>query len=224
MAARTKKARPGMRLELGDSLLAAARVADTRLVTDSLGRFEQVHRRYAGAQRKVLTAHAAIRTARARLAKLQAARAHAVEVLARALAVDGHDRKRAFATFGAPPPSAIGRMAVSDGNDAIERLVTAVLRGERVGRHSVVAAHSALASARAVARELDAVAKLEDAARAARTTRDAIGRRWDVACRGLRSKAIAAQDDGAPELHPTLFPPRRRRRKSNVPGDSASAP
>jgi hypothetical protein len=67
MADRTKKARPGMRLQLGASVLAAARALDTRLVKDGLGRFEQAHRDYVDAQRKVDAAQSAQDTARAQI-------------------------------------------------------------------------------------------------------------------------------------------------------------
>jgi hypothetical protein len=101
-------------------------------------------------------------------------------------------------------------MAVADGVEAIGRLVAAVLRRERVGKDTVQAAQSALAAARAVEESVAAVAKREDRERDVRATRDAIGRRWDLALRAFRSRARAAADDGAPQLYPTLFPPVRR--------------
>lgn len=44
MAVRLKKASSGTRLQLGASVLAAARAVDTHLVKDRLRHFEQVHR------------------------------------------------------------------------------------------------------------------------------------------------------------------------------------
>jgi hypothetical protein len=139
MAARTKKARPGTRLKLGASVLAAARAVDTRPVRESLRRFEQAHRRYVEAQRKVDAAQSALDGAK------------------------GNPRKNPFKAFGAPSPSTIGRLAAADGVQAIERLVAAVVHRHGAAENGVEGAQSALGAARAVARALEAVAKRQTA-------------------------------------------------------------
>ena len=223
MVARHKKARPGMRLKLGASVLAAARAVDTRTVRKGLRRFEQAHRSYVDAQRKVDAAQAALDAAWARVLKLRAVQNDAVETLARALCVNGYPRKNPFIPFGAPSPSTIGRLASADGAEAVARLVAAVLRRRGVSKETVQAAQSALAAARAVEQALGSIATLEDGVRGARTTRDALGRLWDLANKALRSRARAAADDGAPDLYATLFPPvRRKRRKRDVSDEPSS--
>jgi hypothetical protein len=199
-----------MRLKLGVSVLAAARVLDTRLVKDRLRLFEQAHHDYVEAQRRVDAAQSAVDAARVRVLRLHAVQDHAVEDLARALTMDGYRRKNPFTRFGAASPSAIGRLAVADGVDTIELLVDAVLRTKGVSQRTLQAAQSALDAARAVAQALDAVAKLGNGSRDARTRRDAIGRRWDGSLMALRRRARAAGDEGAPDLYATLFPPVRR--------------
>jgi hypothetical protein len=212
-----------MKLKLGASVLAAARALDTHLVKDGLARFQQAHRDYVDAQRKVDAAQSALDAARAQVLKLHAVQDHAVETLARSLSADGYPRKNPFTGFAAPSPSTIARMAVADGVEAIGRLVAAVLRRERLGEDTLQAAQSALAAARAVEEAVAAVAKREDRERDVRTTRDAIGRRWDLALRAFRSRARAAADDGAPHLYPTLFPPVRRAARKMVDAEPAAS-
>lgn len=213
MAARTKKARPGMRLERGASVLVAAAAVDTRLVQGGVRRLEEAHRAYVDAQQRVDAAEADLDAARVRVRELRAVQADALEALACALVGDGHHRKNPFTAFGAPSPFTIGRLAVPNGVTAVARLVEAVQRRNDASPRSVHAARAALAAARAVEQALTSIAGLEDAARAARVTRDALGVSWDAALAALQSKARAAADDGAPDLYATLFPPTRRRRR-----------
>src|SRR5689334_1476130 len=63
---RGRNIRPGLRLRMGDSLLTAAAVVDTSLVSRSLGRFRREHGRYVAAQRKVAAVERDLGVARAR--------------------------------------------------------------------------------------------------------------------------------------------------------------
>lgn len=212
MAIRRKKARPGARLQFGASLLAAARAVDTTTVSDRLRRFRDAHRSYVAAQRKVTAAHAALQAGQRRVATLRARRNDAVESLARALVMAGHPIRTPFRAFGAPPPSRIERLATATAAKAITRLVSAVLRRKPDGPAIAAAARAALGAVRALDDGLVAVARLEHALQMKCITRDAVGTTWNAAVRALRSGAIMAQDDGAPHLHPTLFPPARPRK------------
>jgi len=123
MALRLRKSGPGMRLQLGSSLLAAAREVDTRLVKDRLQRFADAHRSYASAERKVDAAESAFAAALARVEKLDAVQDHRLEELAVALTTDGQPRKNPFAAFGADAPSAIANAQCGKEADEIQRLV-----------------------------------------------------------------------------------------------------
>ena len=57
------------------------------------------------------------------------------------------------------------------------------------------------------------VQNLQAGIRDARRMRDAIARGWGSAFAALRHEARAAADEGAPELHATLFPPPPRATK-----------
>src|SRR5207237_841858 len=111
MATRVKtnnpKNSPGMRLQLGASILSAARGVDTRLVKIRLGRFERTHGNYVTAQRKVDVAESQLRAAQARLAEYDAVQDDAVEALACALVADGQPRETPFEVIGAPLDGAL---------------------------------------------------------------------------------------------------------------------
>src|SRR5258705_499689 len=205
MAVRLTKPRTGMRLQQGASLLSAAREVDTRLVKARLQRFEQVHKSYTGAQRKVDAAESELEATLAGIEKLDAVQDHAVETLACALANGGQPRKNPFAAFGAPSPSKIARLPFAEEVDGVPRLVAAILRSKGVSTETNQAAQAADKAACAVEEALAPIAKLEKTVAAARRTRDAIAKVWEAALAALRRGARAAADDGAPDLYPTLF-------------------
>lgn len=222
MAARMKKTSPGTRLQLGASVLAAARAVDTRLVKDRLRRFEQAHRSYVNAQRKVDAAESQMRAAQARLAELDAVQDDAVEMLARALVADDQPRGNPFDAFGAPAPGTLIRLAFAEEAEAVHQLVAAVLRSKGVSEATTRAAEGADKAARAVEQALAPVAKLQDSVRDARRTRDAVGQAWESALAALRRGTRAAADEGAPDLHATLFPPvARTATKTQTPQEAA---
>lgn len=205
MATRIKS--PGTRLQLGASVLAAARVVDTTPVQSRLRRFEQVHRSYTTAQRKVDAAEAELRAGQARLAERDAVQDQAVETLACALATGGRSRVNPFDAFGAPAPGTLVRRPVAEEAAIIHQLVAAVLRSKDLNPSTKAAAETAEQAACVVEQAIVAVGKLQDAVRAARRSCDAIGQTWETAFAALRHGARAAADDGAPFLHATLFPP-----------------
>jgi len=191
-------------------VLAAARVADTRSVKERLARFAREHRRYVAAQRNVTAIARQLRAARARLSASDAAQDDALEALARELVADGHRRRNPFAAFGAPSPSKLARLPFAAGVEAVHRLVGAIERTTAISATTSQAARAADAAARAVEQAMVRVEQVEARVRAARQTRDAIGRAWHTAYAALRRGSRAASDEGAPELHAMLFQPPRR--------------
>ena len=155
---------------------------------------------------------------------------NAVEALARALVGDGHRRRRPFTAFGAPSPSTLARLPLADEASAVHQLVRAIELTTPIGKRTSQAARGADRAARAVARAMIRVEKAEARVRAARRTRDAVGRSWHTAYAALGHVARAARHEGAPELHAVLFPPashvaaKRKRRVVAPPGVSRQAP
>jgi hypothetical protein len=206
MARRITKGSPGMRLQLGASVLSAARAVDTSLVKDRLARFERVHRTYVTAQRRVDAAETALRAAQARLAECDAIQDEAVEILARALVADGQPRGNPFDTFGAPAPGTLMRLPFTEETEAVHRLVAAIQRSKGASPATLEAAQAGDKAAAAVAQAMAPVEKLQEGVRDARRTRDAVAQGWESALAALRRGARAAADEGAPDLYPTLFP------------------
>ena len=206
MATRTRGTSPGMRLQLGASVLSAARAIDTKLVKARLERFERAHRSYVGAQKKVDAAEEQLREVQKKLAECDAVQDDAVIALARSLISDGQPYKNAFDAFGSPAPGTITRMPSAEAAEAVHALVATVRRAKGVSEATLEAAKVADKAASVVEQALVPVAKLQENVRNARRTRDAVGRGWDTALAGLQRGAKAAVDEGEPELYPTLFP------------------
>ncbi len=206
MNGQMQKGSPGMRLQLGASVLSAARAVDTRLVRARLGRFERQHRRYVEAQRKVDTAESRLRAAQARIAKLDELQDEAVEALACELAHEGHPRKKPFEAFGATTPAAIAHLPFAESATAVHELVANVQRGKTVSKETLQAAVAADKTARAVEQAIGPIAKLQDNVRHARRMRDALAEGWESALAALRRGARSAADEGEPDLYPALFP------------------
>jgi hypothetical protein len=206
MTRRTNFGSPGVRLQLGASVLSAARAVDTSLVKDRLGRFERVHRTYVNAQKKVDAAEAALRAAQARLAEVDTIQDEAVETVARALVADGQPRGNPFDAFGAPAPGTLTRLPFGEEAEAVHRLVAAIQRSKGTSPATLEAAQAADKAATAVEEALAPITKLQDGVRDARRARDAVGQGWESALAALRRGARAAADEGAPDLYPTLFP------------------
>ena len=207
MTVRLKKTSAGTRLQIGASVLAAARAVDTSAVKARLRRFEQTHRSYVNAQKKVDAAESQLQALQVRLAELDAVQDEAVETLARALVTDGQPRGNPFDAFGAPAPSTLKRMPFPEAAVAVHQLVATVLRAKGGSEATTQAAQAAEKAAQTLEGALAPVAKLEDSVRDARRMRDAVGQTWESALAALRRGARAAADDGAPDLYPTLFPP-----------------
>ena len=222
MARSKRKNGSGTRLQIGAGVLSAARAIDTRLVKGRLGRFERAHRAYVAAQRKVDAAESQLRSAQARLAECDAVQDEAVETLARALVADGQPRGNPFEASGAPAPGTLTRLVFAEEAEAVHALVAAVQRSKGVSKATLQAAQTADKAARVVVQALAPVAKLQDTARDARRTRDAVAQGWESTLAALKRGVRAAADEGAPDLYPTLFPPVIRAiTKSKTPKEQA---
>ena len=221
MARKLQGTSPGMRLQLGASVLAAARAVDTRLVEARLATFDRAHRSYASAHRAVDAAESQLRAAQARLAECDVIQDEAVETLARALVGDGKPRANPFQPCGAPAPSALTRLLFAEAAQAVHQLVAAVQRGKGASPVTLEAAKAAAEAARTVEEACAPTASLQDTVRDARRMRDAVAQ--ESALAALRRGCRAAADDGAPDLYATLFPPVVRTRPKKPAEEPPSA-
>jgi hypothetical protein len=206
MAARTKKTSPGTRLLIGASVLDTARTIDTRLVRERLQRFEQAHRSYVSAQRRVDAAASQIEALQARLAQLETVGDDAIEQHACELTADHQPRKTPFEAYGGPPPGTLIHLPCAQKTAAVHHIV-AVLRS----KGATEAVTRAADAADKVATDMDAASlsltKLQESARKARRLRDGVGQTWEATLAALRRDAQAAAEEGAPDLFTALFPP-----------------
>lgn len=210
MGLRTRVSSPGLRMQMGASVLAAARAVDTTHVAAKLAAFESAHREYTAAQAVVDAGEAELRTAQQRLAERGAIHDDAIEALAVARASAGQ-RTNPFDAFGAPAPRTLMRLPIDEEVREARRLVAAVLRAKDTEKGAHGAAKAVDKAARAIEQALVPIAKLQDSVRDARRTRDAVGQGWESALAALKRGARSAADDGAPNLYATLFPAKKVR-------------
>jgi hypothetical protein len=154
---------PGTRLELGASVLAAARVVDTKLVDDRLARFRNAQHAYARAQAKVDAVEREVRAAGAQVASSVRSLKRAVDGLARALVADGHPLANPFRKFRAPTRGRLTRLPPAEAAEAVHKLAREVRDGKGVGEATLKAAEEVDAAAREIEERLAALPKLAQA-------------------------------------------------------------
>ena len=213
---------PGIRLQKGAVVLAAAQMVETKAVKDSLEEFKNAHRSYSDAQAKADRAAAEVRAAKAELAQIEAEQDEAIEELARCLIADRQPRGKPFSKFNAAAPGVIVRLAFAAKAQAVHALTTAVQDDASLSS----ASRKAAANAEKVAVKLEAtlapIDALRNGAQAARQQRDQIAQLWDNAFSELRHAARAA-NRRVPGLYIALFGrPVRSTKKTQPEGNGQS--
>jgi len=222
---KTNKANPhsALRLRQATAILAAAEVANVRLIQKRVDAFADAQRAYAKAQRALDAAEAELRAGRARAAARDAQQGEALEALARALVAAGQPRLNPFAAFNMPAPSSLRQLPFNDQVQAIHKLAAAVQLDRTTHPAVRRAAQAVEDAAQKTEKELAPTVRLIAAVRSARTTRDGMGKTWDVALAALKRGARAAADDGAADLYTRLFGRESRPKKKPTPATAASA-
>ncbi len=216
---------PSTRLKLGQAVLNAAQVVDTKRVQARLKEFAEVHRTYADAQRRVDEAEAKLDAEKLRLQHVETDQDEAIEQLARCLVADGQPRLNPFDAFGAEAPGRIKGMPPSDKVAATTTLVGALRRNQALPSATQDAVQRTEQAAKALEAALPPMAAIEAELLAARQMRDVIGQRWDDAIAVLRRRVRAATDEGAPGLYAALFESNRRpSKKPKAEAPQATAP
>ena len=167
---------PAGRLEAGAAILAAADVADVRLVQRRLGAFAQAHRAYEQAHAVVATAETQMQARHLTVAEREAQQDAAVEELASALAGDRHSRRNPFAAFGGAAPSIVKDLHYGEKAKAIHRLASAVQESPKLSPATRRAAAAAEAAARLMEKELLPLDKLQAGLQSARAAREVAGK------------------------------------------------
>lgn len=214
------------RIESGETLLAAARFADTSLVVAKLADFQSNQQAYADTQRALDIARREEQAANSAVASLVADADDALEVLVARLIGDGQPRNAPLEGYGTHIPSTLKSLRLRDKSVAYGKLAGAV----RADTTRSAACHEAADRLDAMATAMmDAVlriAPLESRVRDALTARDAAAASWYEVLARLRRAVRAAEDDGATGLDEALFghmtkKTGRKAKPSNAPDDES---
>lgn len=192
-------------LQAGESILAAARTVDTRLVELRVAALEKAQQDYVAAHAKVQEAEANLAAAQVKLGELDADQDTAVDRLARELINEGKSRINPFSGVGSYSPNALMRLPFAEEAEAIRQLVSGLRRAPGIGKASLNAAVTAEEAAQAVERGVAELDALQAAIRNARHSRDAVAQVWATAVGALKRGAAAAADDGGHGLYKALF-------------------
>ncbi len=207
---RPKQAHSG-RVATGETILTAARFADTSLVAARLAAFAEAHQLYADAQLALDTAEKQHSERNEALALLDAAINDAIEELVVRLITDRQPRNAPFEAYIGDSPSSLKSLRLRDKPIALGKLAAAVLRDESLSPQSREAAETIDRKAAEIVAFVREIEPLEAAVTEARAARDALVERWDTALAVLKRGVRAAEDDGAAGLYTGLFGKSRQR-------------
>lgn len=210
------KHRPSRRQQVGNAVLHAASVVETRAVAKRLAAFTEAHAVYEEAQTAVDAAQAQRRDVRRNMADSSTALEHAIDELAFALVVDRRPRMNPFSAYDVPSPSALKESSLADRLRAAPAVVAAVVADETLSDSSHKAAEALGLQVDALAAATEPLASAEVTLRTARLTRDRVGREWDRALHNLKRDVRIAADEGAEDLYELLFGGLDKRGSSGV--------
>lgn len=206
------------RLQVGLSILAAARTINSKLISARLAAFEAAQNGYQDAHEKVGGAEMRQRTAKTATKELVADLRKALQAVIRGLINDGQPRLNPFEAFGVAAPAALMALPIAEKAQTIHRLVAAIQReAEHFSKATLDATQALDAAVQAVERGMSLIESRGAAVLDARHARDAAGKTWTNAFRSLKRGARAAFDDGGAQIYEILFdrpnPPRAKAAK-----------
>jgi hypothetical protein len=205
----------GQRLKAAQRVLERAKNAVVTAVKKRVDALRSVTRQYDAAHALARKANERLTAQERLVGEADDRQDAAVEALAQARIGAGASRGKPFGDLGAPSVSDIQKMDTIKEAQLLTKLATRLLKSPdpRV-RKAATAAKKAAADVLAAAKPLGQLRKNRNAAQDAR---DAIGPRWEKAFAALKRGAKAAEDEGAQDLHRTLFEveaPTRSKKKS----------
>jgi len=196
---------PTRRLTIGNAILAATQVVDTKSIRTRVQAFAGAHSNYVEAQRKVDEAKLHMEIAQRRVVQLDADQDEALERLACSLVNEGEPRTNPFSRFAADGPGRIKNMAWAEEVKAIRDVVASIQRNKNWSQATMDLAQLVEQAALKVEVELGPLQGLQTNLQEARKKRDVIARAWDRTLAALRAAARLAAIDGVPSLHDDLF-------------------
>lgn len=196
---------PGARRTVGQSVLSAAKVLDTKRVKVRLAAFAKAHSAYVKAADKVLAAESVRDAAHAAVAEHDVAQDAALDALVLALVVAGAPRLSPLKGLSNVAPADLKKLAAPKQARELLRATEAITKRGGLSpalKRATKAAHDA---ATAVLKASVAVAPREKLYQESLAARDALGLPWETALAYLKRAARVAEDDGATGLYGALF-------------------
>lgn len=202
---KTQVQNPGARRMVGQTVLAAARVVDTKPVKARLAAFVRAHQAYVTAADKVVAAEAVRDAAHAAVAEADVTQDAAIDALVLELVGAGAPRLSPLKGLSNIAPADLKKLGTQKEAKELLRVTAAI--GKRAGlspalKRSTKAAHDA---ATAVLKAAVSVVPREKLYQESLAARDALSQPWETALAYLKRAVRVAEDDGATGLFSALF-------------------
>lgn len=212
------------RTQLGDAVLAAAGLVDTRTIAARLAGFTAAHHTLLQAQRALDAALVQESDTSQRLATVGADVDQALERLVLALQHDGHSRISPFAAYGGESPSSLKVMRIAEKPAAVQTLLIPILRDERLSAATLETAQQVGHTVAVLSEATRQLGASSTTVRQAREARDQLAAAWEEALAALKRGARAAADEGAPTLYDDLFAHTTKVKATKVKAENTEPP
>lgn len=202
---KTQVSSPGTRREIGQRVLAAAAVVDTKPVRAQLAAFAKAHAAFVRAADKVSAAELVRDGAHAGVAAADVAQDSAIDGLVLALVAAGAPRLSPLKGLSTYAPSDLKALATTKEAKELQRIVGLVTKqgaSTPALRRATKAAGEASA---AVLKTVVSVVPRERLYQESLAARDALSQPWETALAYLKRAARVADDGGAAGLFAALF-------------------
>lgn len=193
------------RREVGQRVLAAAAVVDTKPVRARLAEFARSHKAFVTAADKVLAAELVRDAAHAAVAAADVEQDAALEALCTALVTAGAARTTPLKGLSNYAPSNLRELAVAKESKEIVKITAAIVKRGGMSPALRRATKAASDAAAAVQRTIVSVGPREKLYQEAIAARDALSQPWETALAFLKRAAQVAEDGGAKGLFAALF-------------------
>jgi hypothetical protein len=209
----------GTRKEVGNLVLAAAKVTDTKPVRLRLSAFAKAHGAYVKAADKVAAAEAVRDAAHATVALGDVTQDASIDALVLALVTAGQPRLSPLKGISTYTPSDLKTLATQKEAKELQRITGVIAKRPGLTPALKKANKAAADASAAVLRSIVSVVPRERLYQESLAARDALSQPWETALAYLKRAAKVAEDDGATGLFATLF-----QRNAEAPKKKKKAP
>lgn len=202
---KTQVKNPGARRVVGQAVLAAAKVVDTRPVKARLAAFAKAHQAFVTAADKVSAAEAVRDAAHAAVAEADVRQDAAVDALVLALVAAGAPRLSPLKGLSNLTPGDLKKIGTQKEAKELLRIAAVVTKAGKVTPALRRALKGATDASAAVQKAIMSVVPREKLYQESLAGRDALSQPWETALAYLKRAVQVAEDGGATGLFATLF-------------------